>query len=218
MKAKRVLFIRHAECVANRGAEPIISGDSPLTDKGHAQARALSNRLSKMPISSIYASSLKRARVTASYIEQIKGQTAVIDDLYIERLFPETLIGRTRKDQETVRLYRRWEESFIYPDIDVGGGENFDSLKLRAQKVLAHLASIHDPYPAVVTHGYLLRMVFAILYFGDRVTPDLFRPFQEAAVTTNTGVSLCELRMIERSPKWRVLSWNDHSHLNDQLL
>lgn len=218
MKAKKVLFIRHAECVANRGGEPIISGDSPLTEKGHAQARALASRVSKSPISSIYASSLRRARATASYIEQFKGQTAIIDDLYIERLFPESLVGRDRKDKETIRLYRRWEDSFIYPDIDLGGGENFDRLKERAHKALSAIAAMPDPYPAIVTHGYLLRMIFAIIYFGDQVTPDLFRPFQRAAITTNTGISLCELRIIERSPEWRVLSWNDHSHLSDQLI
>jgi broad specificity phosphatase PhoE len=218
VKAKKILFIRHAQCVANTGKEPIISGDSPLTEKGHAQAKALAERLAQHPISSLHASSLERARVTASYIGEINGQKVHIDDLYIERLFPESLIGKTRKHRETVDLYRRWEESFIRPSIDLGGGENYERLKERGKRVLSQIASMDDPYPAIVTHGYLIRMVFALVYFGETLTPDIFRPFQAAVVTTNTGISLCELRIIEHLPEWRVLSWNDHSHLNGLLI
>jgi probable phosphoglycerate mutase len=218
VKAKKVLFIRHAECVANAGGEPIISGNSPLTQKGHMQAATLAKRLAESPISSLYASSLERAKITASYVGKVTGQTTVIDDLYIERLFPQSLIGAARKNQATIALYRRWEDSFIYPGIDLGDGENFRRLKDRALAVLSQVAAMRDPHPAIVTHGYLLRMIFAIIYFGEHLTVDVFRTFQGAVVTTNTGMSLCELRIIGGAPQWRVLSWNDHSHLNDQLL
>jgi broad specificity phosphatase PhoE len=190
MTEKKVLFIRHAQCVANVGGEPVISGNSPLTRKGHTQALALAERLRPQPVSSLHASTLERALETAFYVGRAVSMSIIEDPLYVERKFPSALIGRHRNDQETISMYMEWERSFLYPGIDAGDGENFELLRQRAQRMIAQVEQFEDAFPVVITHGFLLRMQ-----------------------TTNTGIFEFSLKYKAKKAEWYVRTWNDHAHL-----
>jgi broad specificity phosphatase PhoE len=64
----RIIFVRHGESLHNKNN--VLQGrlDTPLSEAGIAQARAVARRLSKEKINAIYSSPLKRARSTAEEI------------------------------------------------------------------------------------------------------------------------------------------------------
>ncbi|MEX0654970.1 MAG: histidine phosphatase family protein [Phycisphaeraceae bacterium] len=67
----RLYIIRHAD--------PDYANDT-LTDLGHAEARALADRLRDVKLDHLYSSPMGRARATARYTAEAKGQTPEILD------------------------------------------------------------------------------------------------------------------------------------------
>lgn len=74
---QHILLIRHAECVMNLHLATTIGGranESPLTNRGRAQARALGERLAKLPPNLrpklLFASTAVRAKETAEAISK----------------------------------------------------------------------------------------------------------------------------------------------------
>ena len=69
----RLMLIRHA-VTAQTG--PLLSGRTPgidLSDKGREQAKALGERLSKLPIAIVYASPIERTTQTAAAVAEHHG-------------------------------------------------------------------------------------------------------------------------------------------------
>jgi len=64
-------FLRHGETESN--VRRIVAGslDVPLTERGHAQARAAARALVNCGISEIYSSALRRAHDTAEYVAAV---------------------------------------------------------------------------------------------------------------------------------------------------
>ncbi len=78
------LLIRHAESEANAGGGALDQGDSPLTERGRGQARALAAFLGETPLLSIHTSDLVRAYETATLIAQQRGGHAIRTSLLRE--------------------------------------------------------------------------------------------------------------------------------------
>src|SRR3989344_7223724 len=156
---KRAYFVRHGEREANAGA-PIFQGEtSPLTAKGHDQARFISERCRKLMFEVLIASPAIRAQDTAKYISKLTGKSINTEDLFIERKLPQELMGVSRNDPKAISLYEKWEQSFFTEEIRVGTGENFDDLKARAGAALEYLAKRSESTLLIVCHGFLLRMI-----------------------------------------------------------
>src|SRR5687768_8896663 len=87
---KTIYFIRHGEAEAN--AQGLLAGtrnDSPLTDRGRAQAKDAAELVAKLPIEVMIVSPLSRAQETASIIAEAIGYTGptVTEPLFMERDF-----------------------------------------------------------------------------------------------------------------------------------
>lgn len=63
------------EVILIRHADPDYANDT-LTEKGHAEARALADHLRNQPLDALYVSPMGRARATMTYTAEIKGLTA----------------------------------------------------------------------------------------------------------------------------------------------
>ena len=63
----------------------------------------------------------------------------------------------------------------------------------------------------VVTHGYIMILIALLMVYGDDLTDSIFNPFIKFAHTTNTGITMMEYD----KEKWRLLTWNDYSHLGE---
>ena len=79
MESTELIIIRHGETTGNR--DGIWQGhlDTPLTDVGIAQARAVAERLGKASFSRLYSSDLGRAHKTAAIIAQRTGHSIKTD-------------------------------------------------------------------------------------------------------------------------------------------
>ena len=70
----RIVLVRHGETRWNiEGRIQGYHSDSPLTDNGHAQARAVGERLAREGIDVLYSSDLGRTRQTAEHIAAATG-------------------------------------------------------------------------------------------------------------------------------------------------
>src|SRR5512140_18596 len=63
-----VFLVRHGETTWNREGRIQGSGDSPLTERGVAQARAVAARLAAERFEALHSSDLGRARETARHV------------------------------------------------------------------------------------------------------------------------------------------------------
>ena len=64
----RLLLIRHAESVGNRERRLQGRTDFPLTERGRHQAQELAAALSRLPVSAVYSSPIRRAVDTAEAV------------------------------------------------------------------------------------------------------------------------------------------------------
>src|SRR5205809_708167 len=85
MKKTQVIIVRHGQTQWN--LKLIRQGhlDSPLTEKGMAQAKALAQRLAQEKFNALYSSDLGRAVQTAEMIAAVTGHEIVTDARLRER-------------------------------------------------------------------------------------------------------------------------------------
>jgi len=182
-----ILLIRHGETAGNR--DRIIQiPETPLSERGLAQAARLGQRLASSPITEIWTSHLPRARMTAAAIEATTGVSAheepnleerslgalrgtAYDDLDFNPFMPgyappegETWeVFNDRVDQMWERIERHWQENFS--------------------------AATETRHFAIVTHGLFLRSLIERHLFNEEQlathsTPD--DPF----VIANTSLTV----------------------------
>lgn len=182
----KLLLIRHARSVAN--AEGRLQGqtESPLSEEGKGQAKALAQRLvhQGLGISAVYASDLSRAAETAQIVASCLGLPVVLDE-------------RLREYDSGVLNGIVWQDvEFLYPEIWQGfyqrnewvpipGEEGNKTFRTRLAAVLAGILAEHenDPAVAVVTHGGSLGMILGYLLGLETPRPLPFH-FDNASLTT----------------------------------
>lgn len=178
----KILFTRHGETEWNSG--DIICGrtDIELTEKGHEQARQLSELLSRehKDIDMIICSPMKRARDTASYTAKALGIEPVYDDRLIEWDYG-SFEGKPRDTEGFA------ESKLEFGCRMAGGGESVFDVVNRAYGLIDEL---YEKYPdkkiLLVCHGGVCRVIET--YFRN-MTRDEFAHF---------FMGNCELRSGER--------------------
>lgn len=207
--AMELLLIRHGQSVAN--AEGRIQGqfDSPLSEQGRAQARALARRLQRegWSLAAIYASDLSRAAETAGIV------AAVLEA-------PLTLDARLREYDCGVLTNIVWTDvESLYPDIwhgfhhsrewvPIPGEEGQGAFCARLAAMLDDTQARHqeEERVAFVSHGASLGMLLAHILGMEIHRPSPFR-------FGNTSLSI--LRLGPRGPALTLL--NDTCHLDGDL-
>ena len=156
-----ILFARHGETDDNV-PPPRVQGwiDTPLNDRGRAQARALTDAVRDRGLTVVHSSHLARARESAEIVAGELGLEVVVDERLAEsrrgtwegRLLEEI----EREDPELWAAWRRGGADFRFPD-----GE---SLGEHAERVTAALDEVRrGPLPALcVCHGGTIRCAFAL--------------------------------------------------------
>jgi broad specificity phosphatase PhoE len=205
----KLLLVRHGQSIAN--AEGRIQGqfDSPLSERGQAQARALAQRLERegWNLAALYASDLQRAAETARIVAQ---QLDV----------PLTLDPRLREYDFGILTNLSWHEiKDRYPEVwheldqadgwmSIPGAECVDEFRARLAAMLASIVEGHDEAEAValVAHGGSLGMLLEHILELETRRP---APFAFA----NASLSLVEFG--PRGPRLSLL--NDTCHLDADL-
>ncbi len=154
-------FARHGETEANR--EKRFSGrrDTPLTDKGREQARAVGEILNRevgmRPALNFVSSPLKRARTTMEIVRETLGlpQNGYVTDARIEEIdlgLWDHLTSAEARALDPAQFDARAADKW---DVAVPGGENYQQVAARATQWAESLAA--DTF--AVSHGALTRIL-----------------------------------------------------------
>jgi len=204
----RILLARHGETEWNAIRRVQGWTDIPLSEKGHAQAEALGQRLSRTPLAAVYSSDLARAAQTAAPTAARQGLTVQTAPELREKGFG-AWEGLTQADLE--RDYPDlWHRYHVARDLEalVPGGETWPQVQERLSVVLRRILAAHpgiEETVLVVGHGGSGRMV--ILEALGAALPTLLRLHLDNA-------SLSRLDFRSRGDS-RVIFLNDTSHLEE---
>ena len=199
--------IRHGETAANRDCVIQGQSDVPLSPAGVRQAELLALRWKKRRFDAVYSSDLSRALRTAEIVAPYAKPTATAD---LREMDLGAWVGHT-----TAEIAERFPDEWrdfrsCSVDCRATGGESRRELLERIARFFRTAAKRHEGQNVLaVTHGGALRAFFLFL-MGGSLNAGALLPS-----TGNTGVSV--VRYDSAKDAWRLISWNDTSHL-DALL
>lgn len=197
-------LMRHGETDANVAGVWQGSTDSPLNQRGLAQARALAQRIAReqLPISIIYSSPLRRARQTADAVSLALSDVPVILDPGLAEYHLGDWEGLTYEQlKDEKRLWARMAED---PDFTPPGGESPRQFAMRLLHSFQTITQKHaGETVAVVGHGGALATALSMLIDHSG---DTWRQYQML------NASLSKL-VFDPAPHLEFFS--DTSHLQD---
>jgi broad specificity phosphatase PhoE len=147
------LLTRHGETVFNVEGRWQGQSDSPLTDRGHAQARELARALARESLAAVYASDLGRAFQTAQVVAEPHG-LAPIADARLREIDVGDWTGLNRAqiealDAEGLAVWAARPATMQHPN-----GEGLADAQARALGFFADVMPRHAAETVlVVTHG-----------------------------------------------------------------
>lgn len=205
----RLIFVRHAEAEGNLNR--LFHGwyDSKITEKGHKQAKRVSERLADIPIDIIYSSSLTRTLQTAQYIADIKQLPIIRTDKMKE------INGGDWEDKswETIpTLYPQenytWEnEPHLH---QMPNGENMQEFYDRLIKEVKNIISNNTgKNVCIVTHGTALRALLCGFYGAT------LEHMKNIYWHDNTSVTIVDYD--DEKDEFEVLMEGDAEHLEFEL-
>jgi probable phosphoglycerate mutase len=162
----RLLLVRHGESTANVAHQlETRPPGAPLTDRGHAQARALVDTLAGHDVVAVHASRATRAQQTAAPLAAALGLPVVVSD-GVHETDAGDLEGRAdaAAHDEFTAVYARWLEGET--GLRVPGGESAEEVLHRYRPALAELRGVVEARGAdvvLVSHGAVVRLVAAAL-------------------------------------------------------
>jgi len=153
-----ILFVRHGESQNNFEGRLQGQNDSPLTEKGRAQAATLAGWLVERGFrwSAAYTSPLSRARETAEILAAETGYSPPVVDDDLAEVSVGLLEAMTRDE-----IGQRHPTFLSRGITDLGdfsefGGESYDNVQARTRRFLARLETAHRQgadQVLVVAHG-----------------------------------------------------------------
>ena len=158
-----IFLVRHGETEWNRARRYQGWSDSPLTERGVAQAEAVGRRLRALPeaaAAEIVASPIGRARRTAEIIAGCLGRTAPVRfDDRLREISIGSWDGLDRKEIMALMgaSFEEFEWYFVTPD-----GESYDEF---AGRIAGWLDQVGDDPIIAVSHGVATRVLRG-LYAG----------------------------------------------------
>ena len=203
-----ITLLRHAESTGNAAECLQGQNNAPLTKEGERQAKALAkywkDHGDKFDL--IISSPQERARSTAQIIAKTLGIALQFDPTWMERAF-----GILEGVPFSEMLEQNPPPDFYHPYDQIGeSGECLMDLYLRASKAVQNLLKNPPGSYLVVSHGALLNMaIYSILGLSPHnyVRGPIFH-------FKNTG--FLELTYKPDTRVWRVLSFNNHPHWNQE--
>ncbi len=168
MKRKvSLILVRHGETKGNVNDILIGHGDSPFTELGKKQNRAVARQLKKEKINALYSSPLGRAEKTAEIIvEELDGLKIKIEPLLIERDFG-ALTGKHKNEMSkySSKILKRDKVDYF---LEAKNSETFPQLLKRAYKVVEKMEKNYPRQTVLlVTHGDIGKMIQAAYYGWD---------------------------------------------------
>lgn len=191
-----IVLVRHAETVFN-ATRVVQPPDTPLSDRGRAQAARLAERLATSGVRRILSSDLARARATAEALHEATRAPIVLDPDLQERNY-----GAVRGTP-----YAALDVDIFGPDYVPPEGESWAAFHARVDRAWEHVvrAAAETAPIAVVTHG----LVCYSLLLRHVLPPPGVAPSMRWG---NTSVTL-----IDGPTPWRARVLDCTAHLDEAL-
>lgn len=160
-----IFIIRHGETASN-AARVVQMPDTPLSERGLAQAERLARRMERDGVARVLTSDHSRALMTAERIRAATGAPLEIDELLRERDFGE-IRGRPYAELGNI----------MAPDYEPPGGETWQEFHARVESAWSLIQGAAAETPgnlAVVTHGLVcFSLLHNHLALGELPPPDM---------------------------------------------
>lgn len=198
----KLCMVRHGETAWN--AEGRVQGqlDIPLSDTGHAQARALAQALAHEHFDALYSSDLVRVRQTAQPLASLLRKEVFLSERLRERHYG-IFQGMTYTEAKE-RLpadYLRFKDKD--PDYDFQTGESLNAFSARVLGFIRDLLEKESGKSVLVfTHGGVLEILYRHATSRGLSTP---RDFEIPNAAVN--------RLEHNAGAWRIHCWADVGHL-----
>ena len=211
-----IYFVRHGSTDGNESDQfqlPTIE----LSEKGKKQADFMAKRFESIPVDVIFASPMTRASQTARTIAERTGYTVTEDPVFEEIKRPSAVHGRSKSDPDVQAIMKVVKNTFTDKDNRHSDEEDYFQIKDRGKKIMELLSRREEQNILVVTHGEILKIVLALVIFGDTLTSGIFDEVKKTFVPHNTGITLIQYdhSFGLHESGWYVLGWNDHAHLGE---
>lgn len=218
---KHVYFVRHGESDANTDGIQR-GGAERLTDKGKAQALQVADRIAAIGVDALISSTLPRAVETATAISERIGIAIETSPLFVERVRPSMLTGRTPNEPAVLQMNEEIFAGYLRDDDHRHSDEeNLSDLRIRIRAALVFLAGHSAERLCVVSHFNFLRLIAAAVWTdGEMSGKDVANAFRVLQIS-NTGITYLRYMDPPRyslfnaaaAYPWEIVSWNDSAHL-----
>jgi probable phosphoglycerate mutase len=202
-----LMVVRHGETVWNLEQRFQGHGDSPLTEQGRSEVRALGKRLKTYAFDHLISSDLGRAVETATLIAENTGHKIITDPRLRERHYG-VLEGLTIK-QIQVRHAKTFSSIIAgHPDEVIPGGESHRQLYERNIDFVQQFLSQNAGATALlVVHGGVLD---SFVRFITQLPLDHPRCY----TAVNASLNIFSHGRYFHSHRWVMNTWGDTSHLD----
>ncbi len=205
MASKTTIYlVRHGETEWNLSGRWQGHADSPLTERGETQARALGERFKLQRFDGCFVSDLGRAVRTADLVLGPSRINYETDERLRERDLG-VMQGLTTKEMEErcSEIYQSFRQNG--PDYQIPEGESFRQFYLRSADALEDYVNRHNGGRVLlVTHGGVLGAIFRYVAQVPLEAP-------RGYVLLNCSVNVVD----KQGDSWNLLQWGDVSHLNE---
>lgn len=204
--------VRHGESAFN--AEGRIQGqlDTPLSELGHQQSKAVAAALAEYEIDAIYASPLRRALDTARHVAEVL-RLEVLTDPRLQEINAGAFQGLVWEEiqQQFPDAAVRWKSQ--EPDFRIPGGETRRELMHRGAAVLEEIRRRNHQCVAIVAHGGLLTAAIKQL-LGVPAEENPFK-LQNCSITQLQWGDRCELLMLNETAHLAAVNGDRVGHSGD---
>jgi broad specificity phosphatase PhoE len=159
-------LVRHGATLQNESRPVVLQGngiDGPLSETGRRQAEGVAGILSRMPLTHVYSSPLRRARQTAEAIaEPHRLPVLIVEEIHEVDVGQWEGVSWSRIMEEQPEAYARF---IANPEtVPYLGGESYGDVLRRARPAMLALLSRHEGESiAVVAHNVVNRVLLADL-------------------------------------------------------
>ncbi|MDQ3239032.1 MAG: phosphoglycerate mutase family protein [bacterium] len=206
----KVYFVRHAQSSNNAHGLLHQYDEGELSEFGLKQAMFVANRFGKIDIDVIISSPFERAKETAMIIEGVIKKPIKYTELLSEFRGPHETEGLPKDDPVVLRINKLMDENRHDAHWKFSNEESYFELRKRAIDLSHFLKKQTNEHILCITHGLFLRVIIAVMMFGEELTREELLKLMRFIKIDNTGITVCELL---KNNNWKLITLNDHAHL-----
>mgnify|MGYP002640999067 FL=1 len=198
---KEIWLIRHGESEANAGFKSSNPETVSLTQKGHEQAKKVSEAIPEAPDQIVYSPFIRTQETAKPTIERFPsvkvGEWPIHEFTYLSPASCKDTTASQRRPMAE-KYWKRNDPTYIHGE----GAESFADLLVRTENAFQRMKEVEDQFVLVFGHGQFMRtLLLSLLLNSFTPTPKLMRKlylFNEVFKIPNCGI--IKLRFDDQQP------------------